>query len=125
VTGDTGRAWRALQSGLTHRPAHKALVAALARVQGLQAAADAHGALPADDGGVYDKDAAESPSSNSRAPKPLLWTTPPRSPAAPTKPLDALSLVAPSAGGGSDNDAVRRWPARLDPSGAAGPPPDG
>jgi len=82
-------------------------------------------APPADDGGVYDKDAAEPPSSNSRAPQPQRSTTPPRSPTAPPIPPDALSLIASPAGGGSDNDVVRRWSARLDAAGAAGSPPDG
>ena len=124
VAGDTRGAWRALRSGLTHCPDHKALVAALARVEGLQAAAHADGA-PADDGGGFDKDAAEPPSSNSRAPRPLCSASPPHSPTAPPVPLDALSLIAPPTGGGSDNDAVRRWSARLDAAGAAGSPPDG
>jgi len=46
MAGDTGGAWRALQLGLTHCLDHKALVAALALVQGLQAAADADGRRP-------------------------------------------------------------------------------
>ena len=80
-------------------------------------------APPADDGGVYDKNAAEPPSSNSRVPPPLRSTAPPRSPTAPPVPPDAPSLIAPPAEGGSDNDAVRRWSARLDDRARRGTPP--
>ncbi|OSX70660.1 hypothetical protein BU14_0696s0009 [Porphyra umbilicalis] len=124
VTGDTGRAWRALLSGLTHCPAHKALVAALARVQGLQAAADATRRRPPTTVGSTTRTRQSRPrptrgrpSRSARRPRPAARRPRP----SPRRPL----AHRPPAGGGSDNDVVRRWSARLDAADAAGSPPDG